>query len=112
LLSSQELCLLDYTLLEVPPTHQAAAALLLAMHTHGTAGAQAPRLLRLARVEPAALARAAGRLVRIHRDAARPPTEALGALLAPIVSKYSRPSWCHAALCAPLDAVDPAWCSC
>ncbi|GBF92604.1 G2 mitotic-specific cyclin-A [Raphidocelis subcapitata] len=104
-----ELVLLDYSLLEYPPSQLAAAALLLAMHTHGCAAELAPRLLRLAGYAPGEVARCVGCLLALHRNATWPANDSLRDLLAPLAGKYSQQSWCCAALCPPLPALDAAW---
>jgi hypothetical protein len=105
---SQELLLLDYSLLEFPPSQLAAGALMLAVHTHGQPHL-VPRLLAVSGYAPRDMARCVGCLLQLHRTAAWPQNQSVRGLLAPIVHKYSSQPWCCAALCPPLDALDAAW---
>lgn len=103
-----DVALLDYSLLEFPPSLLAAAALALSMHTHGLA-AGAARALELAGYPARDAARATRCLLALHQNAAWPAGEAVRDLLAPLATKYSQPAWCCAALCQPLPALDAGW---
>ena len=110
-----DLALLDYALLAFAPSELAAAALALAAQTHarecadeaaGAPPALAPRLLALAGLDGARVARCAECLLALHRNAAAPATPAVRDLLAPLAAKYGQPAWCCAALARPLEALD------
>lgn len=104
----QELVLLDYSLLEFAPSQLAAAALAVAMCTHGQA-APLPRLLKLAGGAPADIARCARCLLQLHHNATWPQNQSVHDLVAPLALKYSQQPWCCAALVAPLPALELAW---
>ncbi|GBF99395.1 G2 mitotic-specific cyclin C13-like [Raphidocelis subcapitata] len=103
-----DVALLDYSLLEFPPSLLAAAALALSMRTHGD-GAGAARALAIAGYAPRDAARATGCLLSLHQNAAWPASEAVRDLLAPLAAKYSQAAWCCAALCQPLPGLDAGW---
>lgn len=103
-----ELALLDYSLLKFAPSHIAAAALILAMQTHGRAG-QAPHVLQLSGYSLPEMAQPVSSLLQTHQSAAWPEHQGMRDLLAPIAAKYSQQSWCCVALCQPLPALDLDW---
>jgi hypothetical protein len=103
-----ELVLLDYSLLEFLPSQLAAGALMLSLHTHGQPQLVG-RLLHAAGYAPPDMARCVSCLLQLHRNATWPQNQSVRDLLAPIVHKYSAQPWCCAALCPPLDAIEPAW---
>lgn len=103
--SSQDLSLVDYSLLEFAHSDLAASALALAAHTHG-----APHLAARLRELASGPLIAMPRLLALHHGAAAPVSEAVRDLICPLATKYAAPSWCCAARVAPLPALDPAWC--
>jgi hypothetical protein len=91
-------------MLRFPPSLLAAAALALAAKTQGAPGV-GTRALCLSGYAPAEVAAAAACLLRLQRNATSPRTPSVGALLAPLLNKFSRPEWCAVALCPPLPGV-------